>query len=99
MKLMRTALAAVLILCSVLLASCDGGENDRLKAENDDLQSQNDELQSKVQSLESALEEANDNIREAASEISDAQGYAYTDCGSLRLAVQSMNEPDEVEAP
>jgi outer membrane murein-binding lipoprotein Lpp len=99
MKLTRAALAVVLILCSVLLASCDGGENDRLRSENDELQSQNDELQSKVQSLESALEEANDNIRDAANEMSDAQSYAYADCGSLRLAVQSMSEPDEVEAP
>jgi outer membrane murein-binding lipoprotein Lpp len=99
MKLTRTAFGVVLILCSALLASCDGGENDRLKLENDELQSQNDELQSKIQSLESALEEANDHIRDAASEISDAQSYSYADCGSLRFAVQSMTEPDEVEAP
>jgi peptidoglycan hydrolase CwlO-like protein len=100
---MRTFPTAVLLcaLASSLLGalSCRSAELEQLRNENAELQSEVQTLEAQVQEYRDALQEANDAITQAADDISQAQAFAYGDCESLQIAVQGMDEPQEVPEP
>ena len=80
--------SALFVAAALLLSGCCEDQTDEI----DRLRSENEELRT-------ALTEANEHLSEAASAVQDVRGYAYRDCGSLRFAAQSMDEPEQVAEP